>query len=187
MLLWAIARSAGFIAFAAYTLVVTWGVLVAGRAFRPAAPAVHFHRFLSTLGLVAVATHIAALLGDHFAKVGLINLVGLHTRPALVPGVIALWLTIALPLSFRLRKAKWISQPAWRGFHWFGYAVWGLALIHGVWSGTDSNSPFALAAYAASAGLVAGAATWRFSAKPATPPRQPVRTPAPVSAARRPR
>ena len=46
MLLWSLARASAFVAFGAYTGVVVWGILVAGRAFRPAAPAVAFHRLL---------------------------------------------------------------------------------------------------------------------------------------------
>ena len=148
MLLWSIARASAFVAFAAYTFVIAWGMLIAARVMRPAAPAVAAHRFLSSLGLVAIATHVAALLLDGYAKVDLPMLAGIGARPSLIPGVVALWLCIALPLSFRLRKAKWISQKVWRRFHWMGYAVWVAALVHGIAAGTDTGSPFAIAAYA---------------------------------------
>ncbi len=41
-----------------------------------------------------------------------------------------------------------MSQRAWRGLHYFGYAVWGLALLHGIAAGTDSRSYPAIATYA---------------------------------------
>ncbi len=164
MLLWSIARASAFVAFAAYTFVIAWGMLIAARVMRPAAPAVAAHRFLSALGLVAIATHVAALLLDSYAKVDLPMLAGIGARPSLIPGVVALWLCIALPLSFRLRKAKWISQKVWRRFHWMGYAVWIAALGHGIAAGTDTGSPFAIAAYAGAAGVVALAGLYRVGA-----------------------
>jgi hypothetical protein len=164
MILWSVARASGFIAFAAYTFVIAWGMLIAARMARPAAPAVAAHRFLSMLGLVAIATHVTALLLDHFAKIDLPMLVGIGARPSVIVGVVAMWLCLALPLSFRLRKAKWISQRVWRWFHWTGYIVWVASLVHGMTSGSDTGSPFAIAAYAGAAGVVAVAGTYRLGA-----------------------
>ena len=92
-------------------------------------------------------------------------LVGMDSRPSLIAGAIAMWLCIALPLSFKLRTAKWISQRVWRGFHWLGYAVWFLALGHGITSGSDTGSPFAAPAYAGAAGVVVLASLYRLGAK----------------------
>ena len=165
MLLWSIARASAFVAFTAYTFVIVWGMLIAARVLRPAAAAVAAHRFLSSLGLIAIGTHVTALLLDGYAKVSLPMLVGLHSRPSLVAGAIAMWLCVALPLSFRLRKAKWISQRVWRRFHWFGYAVWVLALAHGITAGSDTGSPFALAAYGGAAAVVALAGCYRLGVR----------------------
>ena len=60
-----------------------------------------------------------------------------------------------------------MSHRAWRSLHYFGYAVWGLSLIHGVPAGTDSRSPFALAVYGTSAAIVGGAAWYRWVERPA--------------------
>jgi sulfoxide reductase heme-binding subunit YedZ len=164
MILWSIARTSAFVAFAAYTFVIAWGMLIAAKVARPAAPAVATHRFLSSLGLIAIATHVTALLLDSYAKVSPRMLVGMDSRPSLIAGAIAMWLCVALPLSFRLRKAKWISQRVWRGFHWLGYAVWALALGHGITSGSDTSSPFAMAAYAGAAAVVLLASLYRVGA-----------------------
>ena len=158
MILWSIARASAFVAFGCYTLVVAWGLLLAGRAFRPAAPQLQYHRFLSMLGLVAVGTHVVALLLDHYARVRPATLAGIGARPAWVAGVIAFWLVVALPLSFVLQRRRLISRGTWRGLHYFGSAVWLLAFVHGVASGSDSGSPRALAAYGASAAIVGAAA-----------------------------
>jgi sulfoxide reductase heme-binding subunit YedZ len=172
MILWEVARASAFIAFGCYTLVVSWGVVLAGRGWKPAAPQLAFHRFLSSLGLMAVVIHVTAVLLDHYARVPLTGLVGVGSRPAVDLGAAALWLTIALPLSFRLKRAKLMSQRAWRGLHYFGYALWGLALLHGIAAGTDSRSYPAIATYAVAGSIVAAAAWWRWMDKP-SPVREP--------------
>lgn len=166
MILWDVARASAFVAFACYTLVVAWGIALSARVWRPPAPQMAYHRFLASLGLVAVAIHIGALMLDRYARVTVASLVGLDPRPSVVVGAVALWLIIALPLSFRLKQARWMSQRAWRSLHYFGYAVWGLSLIHGVTAGTDSRSAVALAVYGTSAAIVGGAAWYRWIERP---------------------
>ena len=166
MMLWDIARASAFVAFACYTLVVAWGIGLSSRFWKPPAPQLGFHRFLSSLGLVAVGTHVAALLLDSYAHVSLGSLAGRDPRPGVTLGAVALWLTLALPLSFKLKQARWIGQRAWRSLHYFGYAVWVLALAHGVLSGTDSRSPFAIGLYGVAGGLVGAAAWHRWANRP---------------------
>ena len=77
---------------------------------------------------------------------------------------------VALPISFRLKRARFMSHRAWRNLHYFGYAVWGLSLCHGIAAGTDSRSMPAVAAYSASAAIVCASAWWRWFERP-NPPR----------------
>jgi len=177
MLLWSLARASAFVAFGAYTGVVVWGILVAGRAFRPAAPAVAFHRLLASVGMVAIAVHVTSLMFDKYAHITIGSVFGLGPKFAVTLGAIAFWLAIGLPLSFRLRKAKFISFKLWRKLHWFGYATWVLMFAHGLLNGTDTASPYAAALYAGSLGLVGSAIVWR---------RLGVTSPAPAPARRRP-
>lgn len=177
MILWEVSRASAFVAFACYTLVVAWGIGLSARSWRPPAAALGFHRFLASLGLVALAIHVATLMLDRFARVTVASLIGLDPRPGVVFGAFALWLAVALPLSFRLRQARFMSQRAWRGLHYFGYAVWASAVVHGVTAGTDARSSWALAAYAASAAIVGGAAWYRWMER-----RAPVRHPSAVTA-----
>lgn len=162
MILWEAARASAFVAFGCYTLVVVWGVVLAGRAWKPAAPQLSFHRFLSSLGLVAVVVHVTAVLMDHYAHIPVTGLVGIGVRRGVDLGVVAMWLVIALPISFRLKRARIVGHRTWRGFHYFGYAVWVLAMLHGIAAGTDSRSTPAIAAYAAAGAMVAAAAWWRW-------------------------
>ena len=166
MILWEIARASAFVAFGCYTLVVAWGVILAGRGWRPAAPQLGFHRFLSSLALVALALHVSSVLLDHYARVPVTGLVGVGVRPAVMLGAAALWLAVALPVSFRLKCAGFMSNRSWRRLHYSGYTVWGLTLLHGIAAGTDSRTYPALAAYAASGSIVAAAACWRWMERP---------------------
>src|SRR3954454_7987163 len=106
MLLWSLSRASAFVAFGAYTGVVAWGILVAGKAFRPAAPAVAFHRLLASVGMVAIATHVITLLLDSYAHITVGSLFGLGPSLSVTLGAIAFWLAIGLPLSFRLRQGE---------------------------------------------------------------------------------
>lgn len=183
MILWDVARASAFVAFACYTLVVAWGIGLSARSWRPPATALSFHRFLGSLGLVALGIHVATLMLDRYARVTVSSLVGVDPRPGVVVGAGALWLALALPLSFRLKQARWMSQRAWRSLHYFAYAMWGAALVHGVMTGTDSRSPWALATYAGSAAIVAGAAWYRWVERPLPQRRAalaPTRKPNPV-------
>ncbi len=166
MILWELARASAFVAFACYTLVVAWGVVLAGRGWRPAGPQLSFHRFLSSLGLLALVVHISCVLLDHYARVPVTAVIGVGARPSVMLGAAALWLALALPVSFRLKRARFMSHRAWRNLHYFGYAVWGLSLCHGISAGTDSRSTPAVAAYSASAAIVAASAWWRWFERP---------------------
>ena len=45
--------------------------------------------------------------------------------------------------------------------NYLNFAVWSLALTHGITSGTDSGTPWAVMLYAVAAGSVAGLVVWR--------------------------
>jgi DMSO/TMAO reductase YedYZ heme-binding membrane subunit len=171
--LWDVTRASAFVAFACYTVSVAWGIALTARSFRPpVAPQFDYHRFVAVLGFCAVLVHVGSLLTDEFADVDAATLVGAGASWPVRAGVVAMWLAIALPLSFQLKQRfKLLSQRAWRRFHYFGYAVWALALVHGIAAGTDAGALPATVAYGASAALVAGVAWWRWLEAP--PKRRP--------------
>jgi len=168
VILWEITRASAFLAFACYTVTVVWGISLTARSFSPpVSPQFDYHRFVSVIGFLAVLTHVGTLLADRFAHVEVGTLLGTGSSWAVRAGAAAFWLTIAIPLSFRLKQRKWLSQRFWRRFHYLGYSVWALALAHGLWVGTDTGSVYALLAYGGAAAAVAGTAWWRwFEAAP---------------------
>ena len=111
------------------------------------------------------------LLLDSYAHITIGSLFGLGPHLSVTLGAIAFWLAIGLPLSFRLRQAKFISYRVWRKIHWAGYVTWVVMLLHGFFNGTDTGSPYAAALYAGSVALVGTAVLWRhFDDEPASSP-----------------
>jgi sulfoxide reductase heme-binding subunit YedZ len=176
VILWELARASGLVAFAVSTIVVVWGILLAGRALRPAAPQADLHRVLSTLVLLLVAVHVGTLLANPHAHLGVGSLLGLGVSLGVLAGVVTLWLSVLLPLTFRLRQSRRMGYVLWRRLHYLGYAVWGLAFVHGVATGSDGE-PWALALYGLASASVAGAMCWRATegrrAPRARPPAAP--------------
>jgi DMSO/TMAO reductase YedYZ heme-binding membrane subunit len=174
MILWEIARATGLVAVLVYTLTAAWGTLLAGRGVQSPKGAVELHQVLQSFGLLLIISHVVALVLDQYANVPFLSVVGIDSRPSIVLGAVALWLSILLPLSFALRKRKKVSFRFWRGLHYFAYVFWAAAMIHGLWLGSDTGNPVILALYGLGIALVVGAAAWRFTG--GAPPMSAKRT-----------
>ena len=185
MVLWDVTRSSAFIAFACYTISVAWGISLTARSFRPpVAPQFDYHRFVAMLGFLALLTHVGTLLFDKYSGIHLATLFGIHAQWPVILGAIAFWIALALPFSFHLKQRKiLVNQKFWRRFHYLGYSVWALALVHGIAQGTDTGSIWALAAYGSSAAIVGGVAWWRWFEAPLKARKPAARTTTPHEAA----
>ena len=73
-----------------------------------------------------------------------------------------------MAVTNRLRSR--LPYTVWRRAHYATLAVWLLATVHGILSGTDRSQTWLLAVYATTVALVAGAAVLRFG-RAATPRR----------------
>jgi sulfoxide reductase heme-binding subunit YedZ len=180
MLPWVLARASGMAA-----LVLLAGAMVAGLLVRTRSPlpglkasgTVDLHRLLSLSALGATAAHGVFLVLDTAVDISPLALV----VPGLVPyrpvwtgiGVVAAELALLVHLSFRFRGR--IGARNWRRLHWLAYAVFLGALAHGIGSGTDTGTIWALAVYGGTAGAVAGLTGWRAATarKGARPRRRP--------------
>jgi len=168
---WLLARASGLAAYTLLTLSVLAGLTLKSRPSpRLRAPAVaELHKTLALTGLGALALHAGALVLDTTVKVTLPALVvpGLVAyRPtAVVVGVVAAWLFVAVTASFWLRRR--IGARAWRRLHWLTYGLFVAATYHGLASGTDTARPWAHALYLGAVGAVAAATTWRALVPPA--------------------
>ena len=79
-------------------------------------------------------------------------------------GVIAGELLLLVIASFPLRRV--IGAKSWRRLHWATYAMFALAAVHGIGSGTDTSRPWVMAFYAGTIGAVAAATVWRALVPP---------------------
>ena len=176
---WILARASGFTAYALLTASVLAGLLLKSRPFgsriKPATMT-DLHRFLSMLGLGALAVHGLSILLDKAVPIPIQALLipGIATYKPLWTGigVVAAELMALIIASFSLRR--FIGAKNWRRLHWFTYATFAAATVHGFMTGTDSKHPWAIAVYAGAVGAVVAATTWRAlvppkSARPTKP------------------
>lgn len=167
---WMLARASGLLAYAALTAATLLGLLVKARPFRSLSRATvtDLHRFVALIGLGALSAHGVALVLDAAMPMPVPALVipGLSPyRPVwTAAGVIAGELLLLVIASFPLRRV--IGAKAWRRLHWATYAMFALAAVHGIGSGTDTSRPWVMAFYAGTIGAVAAATVWRALVPP---------------------
>jgi predicted ferric reductase len=168
MTLWYIERAGGILAYALLSVSVILGLTLAGRAKLPGWPrfAVEdVHRFFGLLAGTFIGIHVGVLLVDGFMPFSLTQILvpgASPYRPVSVAfGVIAAELLVALAVTNHYRKA--LSHRFWRRAHYLNFAVWLLALVHGVAAGTDRATVWAGALYIGTASVVAGLTAGRFA------------------------
>ena len=150
---WYVARAGGLLAFVLLTASVVAGLLLSGKARLEGWPRFALedvHRFLGLLAGSFILLHGGALLVDSYLPFSLGNLLIPGTAPyrplEVAAGVVA--------VTNHYRKA--LPRRFWRRAHYLNFAVWLLALVHGITAGTDTGSAWAIALYLAAAAAVGG-------------------------------
>jgi len=140
---WFITRAAGLTAYLLVWLSTVWGLAVSSKVLDGALHRTFtydFHQFISLLSIVFVVIHIAILLIDQYQPFTVAQLLlpfGAPYRPVWVGvGVIALYLTLIVSVTFYIRK--WIGMRTFRLIHLASYLAFAGAAAHGLLSGTDS-------------------------------------------------
>lgn len=143
---WYVDRASGMVAFALLTSTIALGLLMSGRARLrrwPRFAVEDVHRFASLLTWTFVGIHALALLADSYLPFSVADLVVPGIAPyrpfATALGIVAAELLAALALANTLRT--WISHRVWRRAHYLNFAVWLLALGHGVTAGPTATRP----------------------------------------------
>jgi predicted ferric reductase len=141
---WYLGRASGFVAFGLLFLSVVLGLAISSRIFDGliARPWVfEMHQFLSIYVLLFMAFHALILLPDPYMQFSLWELLVPMASPyrpvAVGLGVIVLYGSIIVSLSYYIRDL--IGQQGWRLLHYFTFALFLGALVHGVLAGTDSG------------------------------------------------
>jgi sulfoxide reductase heme-binding subunit YedZ len=165
---WYAARAAGLLSYLLLSASVAVGLLLSGRARLQRWPRFALedvHRYLGFLAGTFIVIHGGSLLLDHFVPFSLSQLLVPGTaayRPLAVAfGVVAAELLAALAVTNHYRKR--LPHRLWRRLHMLNFAVWGLALVHGLTAGTDARTTWALVLYAGSAWLVLALLVHRVS------------------------
>ena len=164
---WYVARSAGIVGWALAALAVLWGVALATRALGKHPPApwlLAVHRFLGALCIVFVVIHMAALALDPFVTFRLDDLflpMASDWKPLAVAwGIVAFYLLVAVEITSLLRDR--IPKRLWHWVHLGSYALYVLATVHLLTSGTDRSNPLVLGAVLASIGGLLFFLAYRF-------------------------
>jgi len=167
---WAVARAAGFVAFACATGAVLLGTRRSARLPVGGLPArLHsMHRALGAAALVALSVHLFALWTDSFvsfswAQLLLVPWTSSYRPLAVTLGFLAMVAMVLTASSGLLRR----HLSGWRTVHLLAWATFALGLVHGILAGSDTGSLPAIGFYLAA--LVAVGITWlrRFGERPA--------------------
>ncbi|MFZ0089337.1 MAG: ferric reductase-like transmembrane domain-containing protein [Solirubrobacteraceae bacterium] len=148
--LWYLTRATGVVTLILLTLSVALGVANARRASTEHVPRFVFdavHRNASLLGVAFLFVHIITSLLDGFAPIRLVDAV-IPFRSAYRPlwlglGAVAFDLLVAVTLTSVFRRR--LGYRSWRTTHWLAYASWPVALVHGLGTGSDTNTTWMLA------------------------------------------
>ncbi len=166
--LWYATRASGYTALVLLSVSVVLGVLTSSRESRREWPRFviqSLHRNLSLLVGVFLIIHILTSIIDPFAKLTFLDAIVPFTasyRPLwLGLGVVAFELLMAITVTSLVRHR--LGWRSWRAVHLLAYACWPVALIHGVATGTDTKSPWALLLVAACVAAVVAALVWRLA------------------------
>ncbi|MEO7017365.1 MAG: ferric reductase-like transmembrane domain-containing protein [Leifsonia sp.] len=167
-MLWAFGRASGIISLVLFTGTVLLGILTRSGRPLPGIPRFSIslvHRNVSLLALVFLVLHVGTLMFDSYAKLNPLDVV-VPFLGSFKPfwqglGTVAFDLVIAIVITALLRR--WVGQRVFRFVHWFTYAMWPIALFHGIGNGTNGTSGWFLLLSAACALFVGAAIVWRLS------------------------
>lgn len=167
--MWAFGRASGIVAMLLLTVAVLVGIVT--RSGRPLLGLPRFsvsvvHRNVSLMSITFLVLHVGTLLLDSYAKLNLTDVfvpfLGADKPLWLGLGTVAFDLFIAVTVTALLHRQ--IGTRAFRAFHWLAYAMWPIALLHGIFDGTNGTSAWFLIAAAVATLAVIVAVVWRVSA-----------------------
>ncbi len=150
---WYLSRSSAVVAYALLWLAMVFGLLITSKTARiwPGGPlALALHQHTSLLGLAFTLFHALILLGDRYAAASLASLfvpLGFVShRPLWVAvGQVAFYALAVIVMSFYVKQ--YIGRRAWRVIHLVSFAVFGMALVHGIGAGSDTATPLVQGIY----------------------------------------
>jgi len=142
---WLVSRASGILALGLISLSVLIGLTMATKILRRPGMGrklVRLHEHVALVGMVAIAVHGLALLGDPWLRPGLGGLTipfAMSYRPLFTGlGLIGGYLAALLGLSFYARRR--IGVRLWRKLHRATVLVWALGVVHTIGAGSDAST-----------------------------------------------
>jgi sulfoxide reductase heme-binding subunit YedZ len=167
--IWYAARASGVAAYVVLSLVVCLGLTLGGKAQSrrwPRFSVEDIHRFGGLLVGSLIGIHVLTIAADSFLPFSLTQLLVPFTstyRPLWTGlGIAAAEILVALAITNHYRKR--LPYSFWRKAHYLNFAVWGLASVHGLMSGTDRGAVWLAILYGVSVATVLMLLLWRFGA-----------------------
>ena len=144
---WYITRSSAVVAWVLLTLSALWGILLKTRILRGADNPEWLkvvHRFLSSLAILMVATHMASLYLDTYVEFTVLDLL-IPFRSTFEPfgvamGVFGMW-GMVLVWATALAMDR-LPQKLWKGIHYLSYGSLFAVALHSGMVGTDVGAPW---------------------------------------------
>ena len=174
--IWYAARASGVAAYVVLSLVVSLGLTLGGKAQNPRWPRFSvedIHRFGGLLVGSLIGIHVLTIAADSFLPFSLTQLLVPFTsnyRPVWTGlGIAAAELLLALAITNHYRRR--LPYRFWRTAHYLNFAIWTLASVHGLMSGTDRGAAWLAILYGVSVALVLVLLLWRFGGHVLRAPR----------------
>jgi len=166
--MWYATRASGYTALVLLSASVVLGVLTSSRESRrdwPRFVVQTLHRNLSLLVGVFLVIHILTSVIDPFAKLNFLDafvpFIATYRPLWLGLGVVGFELLIAITATSLVRHR--LGWRTWRAVHLFAYASWPVAVVHGLGTGSDTKSLWALLLVAVCVAAVVAALVWRLA------------------------
>ncbi len=142
---WYLSRASAMVAYGLLWLSMAFGLIITNRLARlwPGGPiAFDLHQFASLMGLAFALFHALILMGDKYINYDLAQVLVPFNSAGYKPvwvglGQIGFYLLAIVGLSFYVRKR--LGNRAWRLIHYLSFLTFALALLHGIFAGTDNT------------------------------------------------
>lgn len=166
--LWDLSRATGLVATCFFAGSILLGIVA--RSGRSVAGLGRFgvsqlHRTLALTGVGLIAVHVTTLLFDPYAQLKLLDVVlpftGTYRPFYLGLGTLAVDLLAVVVVVALLRHR--VGPTAFRVTHWAVYALFPIAVIHGLGTGTDAGTLWSRSIVAACVLVVCVAVGWRLT------------------------
>jgi predicted ferric reductase len=145
---WYLSRGSAIVAYLFLWVSMVFGLLVTNKMARlwPGGPAaMALHEYSSLLGLGFAMFHALILMGDQYIKYNLAQILlpfsSFGYKPFWVGfGQLGFYLMAIVTVTFYLRKR--LGGQTWRLIHYASFVAFLFALVHGLFSGTDTSTPW---------------------------------------------